>query len=150
MGKRKSKGPKPVAKKKSFGLAKQFECLFCNHDKSVHVKMDRKLNIGFLSCKVCGQSFQSTIHSLSQEVDVYYDWVDACEAVNKSGANAAPLDEEAEEEISVSQVNPLRAALAKARGNAPGAADSYVNRGETDDFVVADDEDAEGEFIEEE
>jgi hypothetical protein len=82
---------------------------------------------------------------LSQEVDVYYDWVDACEAVNKSGINAAPLDEELEEEILTSQVNPLRAAMAKARSNAPGAQDSYVNRGETDDFVV-DDEDAEGEF----
>ncbi|KAH3666842.1 hypothetical protein OGAPHI_003291 [Ogataea philodendri] len=34
-----------------------------------------------LSCKVCGQSFQSPINSLSQPIDIYSDWVDACEAV---------------------------------------------------------------------
>jgi len=67
--------------KKREPLATTFTCLFCNHEKSVTVKMDKKTAQGFLSCKVCGQQFQSNINYLSAAVDVYSDWIDACEAV---------------------------------------------------------------------
>jgi len=148
MGKRKTKGPKPAAKKKQSGLATQFECLFCNHENSVTVKLEKKLGLGFLTCKVCGQTFQSTMNHLTQPVDIYYDWVDACEVVNKKYPNGtAPLDKVDEEGGDPVNENPLRAAMAKSRiNNLRG--DSYTNRGETDDFVVPDDDDAEGEFIE--
>ena len=43
-------------------LAKNFPCLFCNHEKSVSVKLDKKAGIGELSCKVCGQQFQTGIN----------------------------------------------------------------------------------------
>lgn len=43
--------------------------------------MDKKSGIGELSCKVCGQKFQSSINYLSAPVDVYSDWIDACESV---------------------------------------------------------------------
>lgn len=43
--------------------------------------MDKKSNIGTLRCKTCGQMFQTLINGLSQPVDIYSDWVDACEAV---------------------------------------------------------------------
>lgn len=51
--------------------------------------MDKKSDIGVLLCKVCGQSFQSPINSLSEPIDVYSDWVDACEAVAEEEAKLA-------------------------------------------------------------
>ena len=59
------------------GLAKEFTCLFCNHEKSVHVKLDKKAGVGHLSCAVCGQQFQCGIHTLMEAIDVYSEWVDA-------------------------------------------------------------------------
>ena len=50
---------------KSEPLPTSFPCLFCNHDKSVQVKLDKKGGIGELSCKVCGQHFQSGINCKS-------------------------------------------------------------------------------------
>lgn len=43
-------------------LATTFQCLFCNHENSVTVKLDKKSSTGDLSCKVCGQSFQTGIN----------------------------------------------------------------------------------------
>ncbi|KAM3160664.1 Transcription elongation factor 1 [Lachancea thermotolerans] len=81
MGKRKksSRGP---AKRVVQKLDLTFNCLFCNHEKSITCTLDKKNGIGSLSCKVCGQSFQTHINALSQPVDVYSDWFDAVEEVN--------------------------------------------------------------------
>ncbi|RWQ99612.1 transcription elongation factor 1, partial [Paecilomyces variotii] len=68
-------------------LPTTFSCLFCNHENSVIVKLDKKLGLGNLSCKVCGQRFQTGINYLSAAVDVYSDWVDACDAVAKNAAD---------------------------------------------------------------
>lgn len=35
-----------------------FTCLFCHHDQSVTVRMNKKDGIAQLSCKVCDQRFQ--------------------------------------------------------------------------------------------
>ncbi|KAI5957118.1 hypothetical protein KGF54_000046 [Candida jiufengensis] len=78
MGKKKSTTRKPAKKIKQV-LDVQFTCLFCNHEKSVICKLDKKNLLGELHCKICGQNFQTSIHSLSQPVDVYSDWIDACE-----------------------------------------------------------------------
>lgn len=78
MGKRKSSSRKP-AKKIKQTLDTTFTCLFCNHEKSVICTIDKKNLLGELHCKMCGQSFQTAIHSLSQPVDIYSDWIDACE-----------------------------------------------------------------------
>lgn len=70
------------------------------------VKLDKKVGVGNLSCKVCGQRFQTGINcekllhpsratyslltttaDLSAAVDVYSDWVDACDAVAKTTAS---------------------------------------------------------------
>lgn len=48
----------------------------------MQVKMDRERNVGFVSCRVCLEDFQSPINYLSEPVDVYSDWIDACEAAN--------------------------------------------------------------------
>lgn len=89
MGKRKSSA-KPQKKIKQT-LDITFTCLFCNHEKSVICTLDKRNLLGELHCKICGQSFQTAIHSLSQPVDVYSDWIDACEDLaeeaEKTGAH---------------------------------------------------------------
>ncbi|KAI1138943.1 Elf1-domain-containing protein [Hypoxylon sp. FL0543] len=83
MGKRKKSSRKPQGKKKADPLPTVFTCLFCNHEKSVTVRMEKKLGYGTLECKVCGQKFQCGINYLSGPVDVYSEWVDAADAVAK-------------------------------------------------------------------
>ncbi|KAJ5231971.1 hypothetical protein N7468_004927 [Penicillium chermesinum] len=87
MGKRKKSSRQPQGPRKREPLATSFACLFCNHENSVIVKLDKKLGLGDLSCKVCGQKFQTGINYLSAAVDVYSDWVDACDAVAKDTAH---------------------------------------------------------------
>ncbi|PGH16904.1 hypothetical protein AJ80_05048 [Polytolypa hystricis UAMH7299] len=82
-GKRKKSSRKPQGPKKREPLATTFSCLFCNHENCVTVKLDKKLGLGNLSCKICGQRFQTGINYLSAAVDVYSDWIDACDAVAK-------------------------------------------------------------------
>lgn len=77
MGKRKT-ATKPQ-KKIKVKLDVTFRCLFCNHEKSVICTLDKKNSVGDLHCKICGQSFQTAINSLSQPIDIYSDWIDACE-----------------------------------------------------------------------
>ncbi|KAI5791426.1 transcription elongation factor Elf1 like-domain-containing protein [Pyronema domesticum] len=81
MGKRKKSSRKPQGPKKREPLNNTFNCLFCNHEDSVTCKLDKKAGIGSLSCKVCAQAFQSNINYLSHAVDVYSDWVDACDEI---------------------------------------------------------------------
>ncbi|EDV23477.1 Transcription elongation factor 1-like protein [Trichoplax sp. H2] len=83
MGRRKSKRKPPPKKKLVGGLETQFTCPFCNHEKSCDVKLDHTKNIGLVECRVCGEDFQTKITYLSHPVDVYSDWIDACEEVNQ-------------------------------------------------------------------
>ncbi|KAJ1921824.1 hypothetical protein IWQ60_003671 [Tieghemiomyces parasiticus] len=88
MGKRKS-ARKPVAKTK-IRLDSVFDCLFCNHEKTVSVKMDNESKVGHIHCSVCPASYQAPINYLSDPIDVYSDWIDACENANSGpGAQAA-------------------------------------------------------------
>ncbi|KAI2641800.1 Elf1-domain-containing protein [Hypomontagnella submonticulosa] len=86
MGKRKKSSRKPQGKKKNEPLPTVFTCLFCNHEKSVTVNMNKKSGVGELECKVCGQRFQCGINYLSAPVDVYSEWIDAADAVAKDDA----------------------------------------------------------------
>ena len=96
MGKRKSSARKP-AKKVKQTLDITFTCLFCNHERSVICTLDKKVGIGELHCKICGQNFQTRIHSLSKPVDVYSDWIDACEDLEEE-AQTHGLDNETKQE----------------------------------------------------
>ncbi|TGZ83641.1 Elf1-domain-containing protein, partial [Ascodesmis nigricans] len=78
-GKRKKSSRKPMGPKKKEPLQTTFNCLFCNHEDAVTCKLDKKAGIGSLQCKSCGQRFQANINYLSHAVDVYSEWVDACE-----------------------------------------------------------------------
>ncbi|KAF1850994.1 Elf1-domain-containing protein [Cucurbitaria berberidis CBS 394.84] len=125
MGKRKS-ASKPQGPKKKEKLPTTFQCLFCNHEKSVSVSIEKKSGVGNLQCKVCGQTFQTNINYLSAPVDVYADWIDACDAVAKEAAKGNAATERS----------------ADRRGGMPrGPADP-----EDDGFIEHDDLDAEGEY----
>ncbi|KAG4106213.1 Elf1-domain-containing protein [Neocallimastix lanati (nom. inval.)] len=80
MGKRKAKRKQVVRKRPV--LDTQFDCLFCNHEKSITVKMIHETKVGELKCSICGANYQSAINSLSHPIDVYSDWIDACEELN--------------------------------------------------------------------
>ncbi|KAG7193285.1 AAA ATPase Elf1 [Scheffersomyces spartinae] len=90
MGKRKSSA-KPVKKVKQT-LDTTFNCLFCNHEKSIICTLDKKNSLGLLHCKICGQSFQTAINSLSQPVDIYSDWIDACEDLEEEEGDSGVVD----------------------------------------------------------
>ncbi|KAK5680767.1 hypothetical protein LTS10_006523 [Elasticomyces elasticus] len=145
MGKRKSKS-KPMGPKKRDPLATSFKCPFCDHESSVSVQIDKKNYIGTVDCRNCGQHYQSSsdMRSLMQAVDVYYEWIDACEDVNGPGAtNSISADRPAgagptrrEREITSSNAR---------QGTGVGVGEKYTqeDRGFIDDDGVID---AEGEF----
>ncbi|KAI6238934.1 Transcription elongation factor 1-like protein [Aphelenchoides fujianensis] len=91
MAKKKSKRKAPTKAKIIEPLDTQFNCPFCNHEKVCEVKLqvlsssssDRIRNIGFIECRVCTETFQTSINYLSEPIDVYSDWIDACESVNR-------------------------------------------------------------------
>ncbi len=41
------------------GTETNFTCLFCHHDKSVSVRINRKEGVAQLLCKICDQRYQS-------------------------------------------------------------------------------------------
>ncbi|KAI9716297.1 MAG: hypothetical protein M1828_000393 [Chrysothrix sp. TS-e1954] len=126
MGKRKKSSRAPTGPKKKEPLATTFQCLFCNHENSVICKLDKKVGIGQLNCKVCGQSFQTNVGSLSAPVDIYADWIDACDDVAKE-AEKGQLDD-----AGPSQAQTLRTS-APSQQKAVHKDDRYEN-----DFVVDD------------
>lgn len=103
MGKRKT-ASKPVKKIKQT-LDVTFTCLFCNHEKSVICTLDKRNSLGELHCKICGQSFQTAIHSLSQPIDIYSDWIDACEDLAEQADGSGAEAEEANDEYSDGEYN---------------------------------------------
>ncbi|KAF2756036.1 Elf1-domain-containing protein [Pseudovirgaria hyperparasitica] len=132
-------------------LATTFQCLFCNHEKSVTVKLERKLGVGQLLCKVCGQTFQTNINYLSAAVDVYADWVDACDAVAKENADATSKDGP----LALGRQGGLLSRQGGGGGGGGGAAAAAGGGGATarddgDGFIVDDEMDAEGDFGDEE
>ncbi|GJJ78949.1 hypothetical protein EMPS_11308 [Entomortierella parvispora] len=87
MGKRKSSSRKPAGRVKKT-LDTQFDCVSCFHEKSINCKLDFDQKVGHLQCRMCGVTFTCAINYLSHAVDVYHDWIDACETVNASAKAA--------------------------------------------------------------
>ncbi|KAK3717228.1 hypothetical protein LTR37_005937 [Vermiconidia calcicola] len=137
MGKRKS-SKKPTGPKKREPLATTFRCVFCNHETSVSVKVDKKAGVGNLNCKSCGQAFQTGINYLTQPVDVYSDWIDACDAVAADQATVATPR-------APPSSRPRQPNASARTGLAPG--EKYT--AEDDGFIDDDDADAEAEYADE-
>ncbi|KAI0054097.1 Elf1-domain-containing protein [Auriscalpium vulgare] len=90
MGKRKKSSRKPTAKKGKDPLDTTFTCLFCHHDNSVNVKVDRKEGVAHLLCKICDQRYQSRVHHLTEPIDIYSEWIDAADLAEKDSRAANP------------------------------------------------------------
>jgi transcription elongation factor Elf1 len=81
-----------------------FTCLFCHHDKSVTVRLDRKEGVAQLVCRVCDQRYQSKVNralfnlphyhffliscyfhvsDLTEPIDIYSEWIDAADAAQR-------------------------------------------------------------------
>ncbi|RNA44061.1 transcription elongation factor 1 -like [Brachionus plicatilis] len=82
MARRKSKRKAPPKRKMTQPLEKVFTCPFCNHEKSCDVKMELDKNTAHIRCTVCSEDFQTVINYLTEPIDVYNEWIDACESVN--------------------------------------------------------------------
>ncbi|KAJ2719055.1 hypothetical protein GGI07_005439 [Coemansia sp. Benny D115] len=93
MGKRKSS--RKVVKKERPKLDKTFDCLFCNHEGSIVVAMDKEHKVGNLKCKICAASYQAAINHLSDAVDVYSEWIDACEEAKLREQNSVNATDDA-------------------------------------------------------
>ncbi|KAI1702522.1 transcription elongation factor elf1 like domain-containing protein [Ditylenchus destructor] len=75
--------PKPRVSQAIQPLPTEFNCPFCNAEKVCEVKIDKVRRLGTVSCRKCHETFTTSIHRLSEPVDVYSDWIDACEQYNK-------------------------------------------------------------------
>ncbi|KAJ7343438.1 transcription elongation factor Elf1 like-domain-containing protein [Mycena albidolilacea] len=90
MGKRKKAAKKPQQSRQKVPLDTAFTCLFCHHDKSVTVRLDRKEGMAQLVCRVCDQRYQSKIHHLTEPVDIYSAWIDAADAAQQDTPATRP------------------------------------------------------------
>lgn len=135
-------------------LATTFRCVFCNHEAGVSVKIDKKAGVGNLSCKSCGQNFQTGINcasmcsfpnsatatnrvvDLDQPVDVYSEWVDACDAVARDEVTATTTATRPLLNTQLSSQVPNRAELA------PGE----KMTADDERFIDDDEDDAEAEY----
>ncbi|KAF8654181.1 hypothetical protein AX16_003710 [Volvariella volvacea WC 439] len=88
MGKRKKSSRKPGPTRQKVPLDTAFTCLFCHHDKSVTVRMDRKEGVATLVCKVCDQRYQSKVNHLTEPIDIYSEWIDAADAAQREEQSA--------------------------------------------------------------
>ncbi|KAG0130067.1 transcription elongation factor Elf1 like-domain-containing protein [Tuber indicum] len=88
MGKRKRPTRKPTIFKRKEPLATTFKCIFCNNQDTVACVLDKTTGIGSLSCRACGQRFKMSINYLSAPIDVYSEWVDACDEIENPKVKA--------------------------------------------------------------
>ncbi|KAF9652869.1 Elf1-domain-containing protein [Thelephora ganbajun] len=90
MGKRKKSSRKPTGPKKKVPLDTTFTCLFCHHDNSVNIRVDRKEGVALLVCKVCDQRYQSKVNHLTEPIDIYSEWIDAADAAQNEAPPRRP------------------------------------------------------------
>lgn len=93
---------------------------------------DRTAETGSISCRVCGENYQCRINYLSDPVDVFCEWIDACEAARTGTGGDASDDARAGAGLNHSDDRaPASTASARSSGGA----------GQTNDGWEADEED---------
>ena len=88
MGRRKSR-KKPSNTKRQFTISTAFQCPYCSHEKSVTVKVDQKVHTAYLKCNKCEEQYQTPCNYLTEPIDVYSEWRDEIERLQKPEAEAA-------------------------------------------------------------
>ena len=117
--------------------------------------MDKKAGTGGLMCKVCGQQFQTGINcqyshcgfcfhqdyaadravlDLSAAVDVYSDWIDACDAVAKEAVGEAATSSQSYADQYTGSSNRMGSTQLD-RGTAVEIEDDADNEGDYDDAL---------------
>ncbi|KYM75573.1 Transcription elongation factor 1 like protein [Atta colombica] len=69
------------------GLANHQESIYCQENllkklPKPALNLDKSRSTARITCRVCLEDFQTTINLLSEPLDVYNDWIDACENAN--------------------------------------------------------------------
>ena len=65
-----------------------FDCPLCGKKDSCAVRLDFEHKLGTIDCDGCGAEWSTRVEALHAPIDVYSDWIDACEAVNDGEAPA--------------------------------------------------------------
>ncbi|EDW94931.1 transcription elongation factor 1 homolog [Drosophila yakuba] len=82
MGRRKSKRKGAPRRKNIEPMPLLFDCPFCNHKQACEVKIDKEKKLGRIACNVCQELFQTSVNYLTEAIDIFNDWIDACEEQN--------------------------------------------------------------------
>ncbi|RCV20493.1 hypothetical protein SETIT_4G060100v2 [Setaria italica] len=91
MRKRKSRTSKSMATpRKPPKLDTEFTCPFCGHPDAVWCHIDRKDRIAKAACRICSENYFTSAHALTEAVDVYSEWIDACELANQGVRRCRP------------------------------------------------------------
>ncbi|EKX49297.1 hypothetical protein GUITHDRAFT_151502 [Guillardia theta CCMP2712] len=105
MGKRKS--AKKVQKKERPKVMSKFDCPFCNHEGCIRIAIIKKAKLATVKCTTCGQDWATTVTALTEPIDVFCEWIDACEKKNQeapshghggASSSARPRDEDKDDE----------------------------------------------------
>jgi len=88
---------------------------------------------GSLNCRICDASFQMPIHHLHEPIDVFSEWLDACEAAEK-GNSGAGVAGNAEDDGDL-----LARGLGGAGGGGAQKQDAYASLGLADSDDESDD-----------
>ncbi|CAN6165043.1 unnamed protein product [Urochloa humidicola] len=87
MAKRKSRKAAKAPPKKKDKLETAFDCPFCNHRASVECTIVLKERIAVATCGVCKEIYHTDANALTEPIDVYSEWIDACELANEGVRN---------------------------------------------------------------
>ncbi|KAJ1921185.1 hypothetical protein H4219_000783 [Mycoemilia scoparia] len=98
MGKRKS--AKKVVTRKKQKLDEQFDCLFCNHEQSIKVTIKKNIKVATLACSKCDTQYETKTNPLTEPIDVYSEWIDACEKAKNIREQDKATDTQPRHEIS--------------------------------------------------
>lgn len=52
---------------------------------------------GSLNCRICDASFQMPIHHLHEPIDVFSEWLDACEAAEKGSQGVQGVENDVDD-----------------------------------------------------
>jgi transcription elongation factor Elf1 len=104
-----------VVTKRRPKLSKRFKCPFCANDDTVECKMDFKIGIGSLNCRLCSATYQMPIHHLNEPIDIFSEWLDDCEAAATGTTTTTTLTN------------------ATQRSTAPGGSNGRYPEGDDDD-----------------
>ncbi|CAN0891682.1 Transcription elongation factor 1 homolog [Linum grandiflorum] len=63
----------------------EFQCPFCQNPKSVTCAFSKETSTAEARCFVCDESYWVPTNHLTEAIDVYTEWIDACVEVNPKG-----------------------------------------------------------------